>query len=161
MNTEAKTLIVIIKAETKDLFANYLVQLDLYYRNQYENFIKWTETEIVEVFGTRSIYSGVKIRSKQSERFAEKVRKIKRQGVESYVSDNIINAKANYESATEKLAYTIIKKGINVKNMKATSVSLKVGQLQTIFTDGIQSVKAQTIYACGEVNAPHYRYLVK
>ena len=160
-SNKAAALVTVIKAETAELFNNYLKELDIYFRAQYGRFIKWTDAEIIEVFGTYSIYGHGKIRSKQSERFADKVRKIKAQGEENYVAENINHAKANYESATEKLAYRIIEKGIVVDNMKATSVSLRAGQLQTVFTDGVNRVKAQTIYACGEVNTPHYRYLVK
>jgi len=85
----------------------------------------------------------------------------------SYMTDEVEFPKrarkaalAHYENSINKLAARIEKKGLNIN--KLTTVTAHVeANIETTLTDGEQTVRAFTILAWGEINRPHYRYLVK
>ena len=79
---------------------------------------------------------------------------------DEFITKSVLKAEQHYEESIEKLAYRIQQKNLNVSNLKVTSVFLGVN-LDLEITDGIQKVTAKTILAWGEINRPHYRYLVK
>ena len=70
------------------------------------------------------------------------------------------NAKAHYENSILKLALRIEKKELNQDKLKMVTSHIDVN-IKTTITDGDNSVRAWTIIAEGEVQRPHYRYLVK
>lgn len=79
---------------------------------------------------------------------------------EEFITKSVLKAEQHYEESIEKLAYRIQQKNLNVSNLKVKSVFLGVN-LDLVITDGTQKVTANTILAWGEINRPHYRYLVK
>jgi hypothetical protein len=83
-------------------------------------------------------------------------------GLEAYVANQLKNAEAHYISSLLKLAMKITQKGMDMTNFKLVSGYVGVN-LEMNMTDGIQSVKAWTIWAAeeSELVSPHYRYLVK
>jgi len=58
------------------------------------------------------------------------------------------------------LAARIEKKGLNVEKIKTVTSHIGVN-LETTLTDGTKTVRAWTIVASGEIQRPHYRYLIK
>jgi hypothetical protein len=80
--------------------------------------------------------------------------------IETYTAKQLKKAELHFECSINKLALRILKKGIDVSKltMKTGHVGLNI---ETVLTDGIKSVKAWTIIAEGEIQCPHYRYLVK
>jgi len=162
------SLTQIIKSETSEMFAKYLIMKAEWAGQYYDKQIQWDTKSIREAFGKKTEikrFNGeIEVhysQTKESMNFENKIYAMKSKGRESFIEKEIKLAKLNYEDATEKLALRIHKKGINIENMKVNSVRFKEGDLQTIFTDGVNYVKAFTILAWGNVNAPHYRYLVK
>ena len=79
---------------------------------------------------------------------------------EEFITKSVEKAEQHYEESIEKLAYRIQQKDLNVSNLKVISVFLGVN-LDLTITDGEKTVTANTILAWGEINKPHYRYLVK
>ena len=69
------------------------------------------------------------------------------------------NAISHYEDSIAKLAARIEAKGLNVSNLKVKTSHIGVN-IETVLTDGSKTVKAFTIIAEGQVQRPHYRYLV-
>lgn len=67
---------------------------------------------------------------------------------------------AHYEQSIEKLAFRIAQKGLNQESLTVTTSHIGVN-IETTLTDGIKTVRAFTIIASGEIQKPHYRYLVK
>ncbi len=66
----------------------------------------------------------------------------------------------HYESSLSKLAARIEKKGLDVSKMDVVKSGIGVN-INITLSDGVKSVKAWTIVASGEIQRPHYRYLVK
>ena len=65
-----------------------------------------------------------------------------------------------FDDSIVKLANKINGKGLNLDALSMSSTYVE-RNLCTTITDGVKKVKAQTIFACGEINRPHFRYLVK
>lgn len=103
-------------------------------------------------------YSGKALYKMRDKRYA--TQRIAGEGVDAYVAKQLKLANSHYTDSIAKLAFRIAKKGLNESNLTLTSSRIAMN-FETIITDGIQKVKAFTILAWGEINAPHYRYLIK
>ena len=79
---------------------------------------------------------------------------------EQHISAMVKNAEAHYDQSIEKLAFRIAEKGLNQELLKFSTSHIGVN-IETTLTDGIKTVRAFTIIASGEIQKPHYRYLVK
>ena len=81
-------------------------------------------------------------------------------GLEKYVSKELTNATNHYLNSIEKLAWRIDQRGLNQDKITVKNSHMGVN-IDTILTDGEQTVHAFTIVARGEIRRPHYRYLIK
>jgi hypothetical protein len=81
-------------------------------------------------------------------------------GFDQYLEKEIKKAENHYESSLQKLTSRIQLKGLNVETMKIISGTVGVN-INITLTDGDKTVRAYTIVAEGEIQKPHYRYLVK
>ena len=89
-----------------------------------------------------------------------RVRSVLKIGRESYISKEKKFAELHYESSISKLADRIQKKDLNHSNLEVTTSHIGPN-IDTVITDGNKTVRAFTIIASGDVQRPHYRYLVK
>ena len=81
-------------------------------------------------------------------------------GSEAYIVKQIKAAEQHYITSIQKLALRIEAKSMNHDTLSI--VTARVGEnIESIFTDGVKTVRAWTIIASGPVQKPHYRYLVK
>ena len=69
-------------------------------------------------------------------------------------------AEQHYQASILKLADRIQKKGLVVDEIKVQTAHVGLN-INTTLTDGQKTVRAFTIIAEGEIQRPHYRYLVK
>lgn len=69
-------------------------------------------------------------------------------------------AELHYEKSIAKLAARIEEKGLDQSNLKTVTAHVGVN-IETTLTDGEKTVRAFTIIASGEIQRPHYRYLIK
>ena len=79
---------------------------------------------------------------------------------DKYIADSVKNAEVHYEQSIEKLAARVEKKNLEISNLKVETAHVGVN-IETVLTDGNKKVVAYTIIAEGEIQRPHYRYLVK
>ena len=79
---------------------------------------------------------------------------------DKYIADSVKNAEVHYEQSIEKLAARVEKKNLEISNLKVETAHVGVN-IETVLTDGNKMVVAYTIIAEGEIQRPHYRYLVK
>ena len=80
--------------------------------------------------------------------------------VNDHVERMVKAAEKHYTNSIAKLALRIEKKGLNQDKIEMTTGYVDVN-ITTTITDGEKVVKAWTIIAGGEIQKPHYRYLVK
>ncbi len=81
-------------------------------------------------------------------------------GQDKYVTKQIKLAEEHYTSSIQKLALRIEAKGMNQDTLQIMTSHIGVN-IESIFTDGTQTVRAWTIIASGPIQRPHYRYLIK
>jgi hypothetical protein len=77
-----------------------------------------------------------------------------------FIDRMVVKANQHYEDSIVKLADRIEKKGLDKNNIKVNTSHIGVN-INTTLTDGVNTVSAYTIIASGEVQRPHYRYLIK
>jgi hypothetical protein len=79
---------------------------------------------------------------------------------EQYIGKEVKYAEMHYTNSIVKLADRISKKGLNMEVIEIKDASVGVN-INTTITDGVKTVRAYTIVAEGEIQRPHYRYLIK
>jgi len=105
----------------------------------------------------KGFYNTKKARTYETAR--NKSNRIARMLLIDYVESEVEKAKAHFESALEKLAYRLEAKGMTAS---AQISSQHVGvNYEAVIKQDNKVVRAWTIIASGEVQRPHYRYLIK
>jgi hypothetical protein len=98
--------------------------------------------------------------SKHYDKLKYEAKRIAKMGFDNYDAQEVKRAENHYLASCEKLAERIERKGLDQSCL--TIHTAKVGvNIETTLTDGVQTVRAWTIIAEGEIQRPHYRYLVK
>jgi hypothetical protein len=80
--------------------------------------------------------------------------------IEDYTSMQTEKAEKHYFNSIQKLASRILKKGLNESKLKMKTSYLDPN-INTVITDGEKTISAFTIIASGNIQRPHYRYLIK
>ena len=83
-----------------------------------------------------------------------------RNDIDTWIEIQVKAAKKHYANSIVKLAQRIEKKDLNQDKLELSTSYIDLNICTTI-TDGEKEVRAYTIIACGEIQKPHYRYLVK
>lgn len=144
-------LIEILKKETSSLKAQYIDMTTEWATDEFNRLRTWATEYQTGKFGFGEA-------SKKYYRLPYCV--VNSNGtVEMYVEMMVGNAISHYEDSIAKLAARIEAKGLNVSNLKVKTSHIGVN-IETVLTDGSKTVKAFTIIAEGQVQRPHYRYLV-
>jgi hypothetical protein len=179
-NKGMKNLIVLLTENTQHLKAQYLDKTRAWARHDHKVSVErkaWSEARWCELFNLepRWVEAGYKpeggffafpkgFYSTQNSRDYRKLltsaENIARIPIEEYLSDQKRKAVSHYEASIEKLSTRILAKGLNLENLTVEDGSVGVN-INTVISDGVKRVVAQTIIASGEVQRPHYRYLVK
>jgi len=81
-------------------------------------------------------------------------------GVDKFVAKRAKEAEEHYTDSIKKLAYRIEQRNMNAEGLQIKTAHVGVN-INTTFTDGVQTVRAFTIIAEGPIQRPHYRYLIK
>ena len=88
------------------------------------------------------------------------IRKTVNAGVAAFVEKELKTAANHFEDCVLKIVYRVEQKGLSQDCTEILSAYVGVN-LETTFTDGAKTVKAQTVLAEGPIQRPHLRYLVK
>lgn len=98
--------------------------------------------------------------SKTHSRMCGEIRRILSKGLDEYVKSEVTKAEQHYENSILKLTDRLLKKGLDIDKIEILTSSVGVN-IDTTLTDGNKTVRAYTIVAEGEIQRPHYRYLIK
>lgn len=123
-----------------------------YYTEEMKKKIKETVAPARGEYGKKNIY---KMRDA-----IDLAKKIVSLGLEDYESKQLKLANMHYENSIVKLASRIVKKDLDQNKLTLSSSRIKMN-FETTITDGKKTVRAFTILAWGEIQRPHYRYLIK
>lgn len=173
-----ENLIKILKKETETLKIQYIAKTKEWARDRFDVIMArsgWDNLQWCNFFGlTQEVYNKGGLsefrsfpkgfyNTKQSREYArlqDQVSKVKKMGVEEFMLTEEKKAELHYEGSIVKLANRIEKKGLNINKLVVETSHIGVN-INTTLTDGEKTVKAFTIIASGEIQRPHYRYLVK
>lgn len=171
-------LVNILKTETEGLKNQYVQKCKEWASSQFQNIAdrkSWREIDWCKFFNLepRLVNKGTPSEfytfpqgffntktSVKYDRLRTEAYKVAKMGKEDYILKAEESAINHYENSILKLANRIEKKGLNQSNLKAVTSHIGVN-IETTLTDGKKTVKAWTIIASGEVQKPHYRYLIK
>jgi hypothetical protein len=167
-------LVLLLTKETQELKSQYLEKTKNWAINFYNLCIErnnWQEDDWCKYFGidytlskfNQRIFPKGFYNTKNSmilNKMRNEIFSICNLGLEKYLKKEELAAILHYESSIEKLAFRIIKKGLNIKNIKIKNNSIGVN-INSEITDGLITVNAWTIIAEGQIQKPHYRYLIK
>jgi len=174
-------LINILLKETTPLRDAYIQQTEKWAKKQHSISVKrnkWTDEDWCKYFNItphrynsdsslrsmilpsfpKGFYSTKNARSMDTLQVLD--RKIIKLGAEKYAKLCAETANKHYMDSINKLAMKIESKGLDIDKLKATSSHIGKN-FDTTLTDGTKTVRAFTIVASGEVQRPHYRYLIK
>lgn len=154
-----KKLVEILKKETKSLKVQYVEMTEKWAKSEFIRMKAIKEVDIIKERGWKN-RSGRMEHTKASDAYWNNIRRAIQKGSDVFVKDAIKNAGEHYENSILKLADRISKKGLNIDLLKVKTSHIGVN-IETTLTDGKKTVNAFTIIASGDVQRPHYRYLIK
>ena len=171
-------LIELLKEQTITLKEQYVQKTIEWTKkdfNRYMKMSKWKEVDWANYLNvpTRIANTGTNMEfvtfhsgfyntkeSRVYHRMKDEIYRAKTTGLDKYILKAKRKAEEHYEYSIIKLADRISKKGLNEDNLKMVTSHIGVN-IETTITDGVKTVRAFTIIAEGEIQCPHYRYLVK
>jgi|GEM_PF-2454221 hypothetical protein len=171
-------LIGILKLHTEDLKNDYIKKCEEYAIKEFKETeiflskIPTEQKEFLDKFGIKYEVKGILkyISILHTEGNADLYRKTKEKinkcksfislGLNKNISDAKKYANLHYENSISKLANRVESKKLNISKLEI--IKSRIGlNLEMTLTDGLINVRAWTIVAEGEIQRPHYRYLVK
>ena len=173
-----RKLISILTKETEQLRVQYLNETEIWAAHDHKTAketVSWHEVDWCKFFGIEPTPVNVgkpteflsfpkgfygTHHAKILRNMKAKAIRVARMKLNEYVAYRLDNAQQHYENSIIKLAGRIEKKNLNMGKLVVKTSCIGVN-IETILTDGVQTVKAFTIIASGPVQAPHYRYLIK
>ena len=145
-------LVTILKNQTESLKNQYIAMTEIWAANEFTMLREWVKDYHAGKFGFGEA-------SKKYNRIPTYI--VNSNGTaQQHISTMVKQAEAHYEQSIQKLAFRIAQKGLNQESLTVTTSHIGVN-IETTLTDGIKTVRAFTIIASGEIQKPHYRYLVK
>lgn len=166
-------LVSILTAETQSLKEQYIEFTQEWAASDFVKKTEWVKEYYVfmdtkyknkEYMAANACYYNPEYREEYLANYRDQFDKMPKEilsgDVEKYIEKQVENAKKHYAASILKLAARVQSKGLNQDKLRATTSHIGVN-IDTILTDGEKSVKAFTILAHGEINRPHYRYLIK
>lgn len=170
-------LVALLTEQTQDLRREYVARTKEWAAGEYDRIIKWlpgalalrerVEAEYSPLRGAeRSRYSheqlGRPYNSKewyQHERRINAARDVERRGKAAFIKRAGEEAEAHYAASIEKLAARVEAKGLDQGRLSVKTAKVE-RNIETVLTDGVQTVYARTILAWGPIVRPHYRYII-
>lgn len=171
--------------QTKELKSTYLTTVKNWaYKNYSLNKEKekWQIEQWLELIGVKPVYREVDAvkegkyikltiphyptgfhnthHAKLLDKLKKDVARFKNMTLDDYLDLEVKTAEKHYNNSILKLTERIKNEQLDLQNIKLSSSNIKEN-FETFITDGNKKIKAYTIIASGEVQKPHYRYLIK
>jgi hypothetical protein len=175
-NSPLQPIIDLLKNELKPLRVIFIEKMKEWAIKDYNNCLriaKMNREELLQKYGkeaeVKNCYTNLMekkiVLDFNTRGMIEYCKNVVRKSLDEYIDKAKDQAEAHYQSSLIKLATRINRKDLNINNMKANTEYSEANEVNinitTTLSDGIKSVKAWTIIASGEIQRPHYRYLVK
>jgi len=163
-NAPIQVIIDLLKTELEPLRTIYHEKTEEWSKREFENITKLanlTQEQLLAQYG-KDVTETYRIIPQNIKDWNAGCKETVDQGITTYLEKTWKLAEMHYQNSIVKLANRINNKKLNIKNLKAKTEYSRVDvNISTIISDGEESVRAWTIIAGGEIQRPHYRYLVK
>jgi arsenate reductase-like glutaredoxin family protein len=156
-------LIELLKVETENLKNLYIEKCKDWADRTYSNYSedprihKWENKNSKTGFSYSKKNYG---KTRTEDNNLNKMVNILNGGRDNFISKSESDAIIHYDNSILKLSHRILKKDLDLDNLKLTSSNIS-NNIETTISDGKKSVRAFTVLAYGEIQKPHYRYLVR
>lgn len=150
-------LVELLKSETETLKVQYLQMTENWAVTNFESMKK---SDFLYLYKGTTYHKNRHGSTKSEDAMFNKVANTLNKGFDAYLTGLIKDANDHYDSSIQKLAFRIESKGLNQELLKVETSHIGVN-IETTLTDGNKTVRAFTIIAGGEIQRPHYRYLIK
>jgi hypothetical protein len=154
-----KDIVNVLKAETKTLKFQYIEMTKKWANDEYNRLGKINETDVVKERGFRNSFGRME-HTKASYTYWNTIKRSVQKGQDEFIKHSLKDAEEHYENSILKLSERISEKGLNISTLKAKTSHIGVN-IETVLTDGNNKILAYTIIASGDIQKPHYRYLIK
>lgn len=171
------SLIEILRKETEQLRLNFIERTKKYVEIQFNRATSMVKYTMAEWYDQYSIpYTMKKPNYGTTEipvvdpKFNSDIKEVRKDrdtclmivslGLQKFEAKELKKAQQHYEESLHKLASRIESKGLDMTKLVVQTAYIGIN-INTILTDGTITVKAWTITASGEIQRPHYRYLIK
>jgi len=142
--------------KTQDLKNEFLLKTEDWAKSDFNRIVKLRDDYYVATSSTNG-----KNWYWQTQKFLHsKGYSIIQRGLETFIRKEKEKAEMHYYYSIAKLAFRIQEKGLNLQNITVNYAKIGVN-INIEITDGMKTVRAFTIVASGDIQRPHYRYLVK
>ena len=139
----------------------YLNNVKAYLKAEFVRIEAITENEIISSRGWTN-RSGRKEHTKASFAYWSKINNQQRNGEDLFEKKGIETANQNFEKSILKVVEKCNKKGLEIENSNVIYYGIgNDGNPRFDITDKKKTVFCYTIIAFGEVQIPHYRFLIK
>jgi len=158
--------------QTQDFKALYLVKVAEHAIKEfarYKSLANYTNQEWLEKHGVTVNYNfkltGVRESyrtiSKAGDALRSKSWRLSKMGEAAFVEKEVKNGEEHYKASIEKLTYRIVQKGLFTDKVLSITTNFLNQNLDCFVSDGTKTVHAFTILAWGDIQKPHYRFLIK
>ena len=144
--------------ETESLKVEYLEKVKEWTVRDFNSMKNLPFVEFIERIG--GYYKKHYGKTKSEDARFDKVIRVLNNGLDKYIEDSLKSAELHYTNSILKLNDRILKKEMNLDKLIISNSSIGIN-INTTITDGEKSVNAFTIVASGEIQKPHYRYLIR
>ena len=160
-------LLDLLTEKTQDLKFSYVENVKTWAEKTYSQlqlnplikFYEYSEQKKA-LAGKDGFYSKISFGKTRAEDSAlNRIVKILNLGLQNYIESQVKDAELHYETSLKKLVFRIQEKGLNFETLEILYSRVGVN-IEIVLSDGSKTVKAHTIIASGEVQKPHYRYLI-
>jgi hypothetical protein len=151
-----------LKEQTTSLREEFVAKMIAWAEKEYDFITLTSDEELKERLGWKN-RSGLYEHTKKSYAIAMKGVSLRRKGEkgkQEFLEKAKQDAITHYQSSLAKLSQRIQCKGFNEELVQVSTARIGAN-LETVITDGTKTVKAFTVLAWGDIQKPHYRYLVK
>jgi hypothetical protein len=149
-----------LRKETKELKAQFIAKNIEWAKNSFEEYKKSPFIHsLVRKDGSVSYYKKQFGSTRSEDSKINQLVGCLNKGINSFVEKSIKDAEMHYETSLKKLVFRVSSK-LAPGYLRVESASVGVN-INIILSDGTKTVRAWTIVAEGEIQRPHYRYLVK
>lgn len=145
--------------QTAEALTSHLNRTLVSFKNAYlGDFVKWNISQIESQLAFVK-ENKTTVRTERDILHLSKYYEGKLENLNLLTLEFITDAAKNYELKLAKLVDSMIKHGIKTAFLRVQKISNTSKEFAFLISDKEIEIHARAVYCCGEINAPHYRFI--